>query len=170
MTVRALSLLARHRAGLLASVRRRVRPPVEPADIVQEAFARAIPAIEAGRVADVQAFVHGIARNLSAEAMRQQQRWSRWLVDADLGTDHVADDAPSPEAHAAGRDELDRLHGAMTTLPPRCREIFAMRHVELLEKAEIADRLGIHVKQVEKQLRHALVLCARILEEQGRDD
>lgn len=168
MTAGALTLLARHRAGLLASVRRRVRPPVEPADIVQEAFVRAIPALEAGRVIDVQAFVYGIARNLSAEAMRQQQRWSRWLVDTDQ-TDHVADDAPSPEAHAAGRDEMDRLHGAMASLPPRCREVFAMRHVELLEKAEIADRLGIHIKQVEKQLRHGLVLCSRILAEQGRE-
>ncbi|WP_313441446.1 RNA polymerase sigma factor [Novosphingobium sp.] len=168
MTAGALSLLARHRAGLLASVRRRVRPPVEPADIVQEAFVRAIPAIEAGRVVDVQAFVHGIARNLSAEAMRQQQRWSLWLVDADQ-TEHVADDAPSPEAHAAGRDELERLHDAMASLPPRCREVFALRHVELLEKAEIAERLGIHIKQVEKQLRHALVLCARILDDQGRE-
>ncbi|WP_334183667.1 RNA polymerase sigma factor [Novosphingobium sp.] len=164
--MKTLALLARHRTALLASVRRRVRPPVEPADIVQEAFVRAIPAIEAGRVIDVHAFVHGIARNLSAEAMRQQQRWSRWLIDADH-TDHIADDAPSPEAHAAGRSELDQLHGAMATLPPRCREIFAMRHVELLEKAEIANRLGIHVKQVEKQLRHALMLCARILGEQG---
>ncbi|MGO4167841.1 RNA polymerase sigma factor [Novosphingobium sp. YAF33] len=169
MTAKALSLLAQHRGALLASVRRRVRPPVEPADIVQEAFARAIPAIEAGRVVDVQAFVHGIARNLSAEAMRQQQRWSQWLVEADH-SEQVADDAPSPEAHAAGRHELDRLHGAMATLPPRCREVFALRHVELLEKAEIAQRLGIHVKQVEKQLRHALVLCSRILAEPGQDD
>jgi len=169
VTVKALSLLARHRAALLANVRRRVRPPVEPADIVQEAFTRAIPAIEAGRVANVSAFVHGIARNLSAEAMRQEQRWSHWLVKTDQ-SDQVADDAPSPEAHAAGRDELDRLHGAMATLPPRCREVFAMRHVELLEKAEIAERLGIHVKQVEKQLRHALVLCARILAAPEQDD
>lgn len=169
MTATALSLLARHRTVLLASVRKRVRPPVEPADIVQEAFLRAIPAIEAGRVANVQAFVQGIARNLSAEAMRQQQRWSRWLVEGD-STDDVADDAPSPEAHAAGRSELDRLHDAMATLPPRCREVFAMRHIELLEKTEIADRLGIHIKQVEKQLRHALMLCSRALSEPGQDD
>lgn len=169
MTVNALSLLARHRNALLASVRRQVRPPVEPADIVQEVFVRAIPAIKAGRVENIQAFIHGIARNLSAEAMRQQQRWSRWLVETDQSYD-VADDAPSPEAHAAGRSELDRLHNAIARLPPRCREVFAMRHIELLEKTEIATRLGIHIKQVEKQLRHALMLCARELSEPGRED
>ena len=162
MTAKALSLIARHRAGLLASVERRVRPPIDPADIVQETWVRAMPAIEAGRVDDVQAFVYGIARNLAAEAMRQQRRWSRWLIHHPM-VEQVADDAPSAEAHVTGRDELARLYAAMDVLPPRCREVFAMRHVEMLEKSEIADRLGIGIKQVDKQLAHALVLCTRFL-------
>lgn len=155
-------LFARHRAGLLASIERRVRPPIDPADIVQEAWLRAMPAIEAGRVANVPNYLFGVARNLAAEAMRQQYRWSRWLVhDPDAG--RIADDAPSPEAHAMGRSELARLGSAMETLPPRCREVFALRHVEMLEKAEIAARLGVGVKQVDKQLAHALLLCSRFL-------
>jgi RNA polymerase sigma-70 factor (ECF subfamily) len=162
MSTKDPALFAHHRAGLLSWVARRVRPPIDPADIVQEAWVRAMPAIEAGRVDDIPAFLYGVARNLAAEAMRQQGRWSRWLVhhpDAEA----IADDAPTAEAHVAGRDELARLHAAMDSLPPRCREVFALRHVEQLGKAEIAERLGIHVKQVEKQLRHALMLCARIL-------
>ncbi|MCE7796431.1 RNA polymerase sigma factor [Sphingobium sufflavum] len=165
MTVKAFSLMAQHRVGLLSWVQRRVRPPIEPADIVQETWARAMPAIEAGRVENVQAYLYGIARNLSAEAMRQQSRWSRWLVQ-DADTAKVADDGPTAEAHVMGRDELARLHAAMELLPLRCREIFAMRHVEMLEKSDIAARLDISIKQVERQLRLALVSCARTL---GKD-
>lgn len=162
MTVDALSLFAQHRAGLLASVERRVRPPIEPADIVQEAWVQAMPAIEAGRVDNVPRYLFGIARNLASEAMRQQYRWSNWLIH-DADAEQVADDAPSAEAHVEGRDELARLQAATETLPPRCREVFAMRHVEMLDKAEIAERLGIGPKQVDKQLAHALMLCARFL-------
>lgn len=161
-----LALIARHRAGLLASVARRVRPPIDPADVVQETWLHALPAIEAGRVRDVPAFLYGVARNLAAEAVRQQGRWSRWLI-ADVAAEDVADEAPSAEAHVAGRDELARLRTAMERLPPRCREVFALRHVEMLEKAEIAERLGIGIKQVDKQLAHALLLCTRFLAEEN---
>lgn len=166
MSIMTLALMAQHRASLIARVGRRVRPPIDPADIVQESWARAIPAIEAGRVEDVPAFVYGIARNLAAEAMRQQGRWSRWLVHEPMA-ERVADDAPSAEAHVLGRDELARLHAAMDALPPRCREVFRLRHVAMLEKAEIAARLEIGVKQVDKQLAHALMLCTQWLADHG---
>lgn len=160
------SITAGHREALLASVRPLVRPPVDASDIVQEACVRAIPAIEAGRVENVQAFLYGVARNVAAEAMRQQFRWSRWLVHHPAA-EQIADDAPSAEAHLSGKDELDRLRAVMEELPPRCREVFVLRHVEMLEKKQIAIRLGIDVKQVEKQLRHGLMLCTRMLDEQG---
>lgn len=163
MTAKTLSLIASHRTGLLASVKRKVRPPIDPADIVQETLARAIPAIEAGHIEDIPAYIHGIARNLAAEAMRQQQRWSRWIIHHPA-TETIADDAPSIEAQVTGRDEWTRLRRAVDMLPPRCREVFSMRHVEMLEKAEIACLLGISVKQVEKQLRQGLVLCTQLLE------
>jgi RNA polymerase sigma-70 factor (ECF subfamily) len=41
--------------------------------------------------------------------------------------------------------------------------VFELKHIEHLEKAEIANRLGISTKQVEKQLRQALVRCRSIL-------
>jgi RNA polymerase sigma-70 factor (ECF subfamily) len=165
MSSDAPAIFARHRARLFASVERRVRPPIDPADIVQETWVRAMPAIEAGRVDNVSGFLFGIARNLAAEAMRQQQRWSQWLIH-DPEAERIADDAPSAETHVVGRDELQRLYAAAQTLPPRCGAIFAMRHIEMLEKQEIADRLGIGAKQVDKQLAHALMLCSRFLAEE----
>jgi RNA polymerase sigma-70 factor (ECF subfamily) len=155
-------LIARHRPDLLAFVHARVRPPIDPADIVQEIWTSALPAIEAGRIDNEKAYLYGIARNLAAEAMRHHYRHSRWLV-AGSDDDAVADEAPSAHRVANAKDQLRTLQAAVGGLPERCREVFELRHVEQLGKAEIADRLGISAKQVEKQLRQALARCRRIL-------
>jgi RNA polymerase sigma-70 factor (ECF subfamily) len=39
----------------------------------------------------------------------------------------------------------------------------------MLEKTEIAERLQIGIKQVDKQLVHALLLCTRFLAEDDGD-
>jgi len=156
------ALVARHRPGLFAFVQCRVHAQVDPADIVQEIWSKALPAIETGRIRHDKAYLYGIARNLSAEAMRQHYHHSRWLMQAS-DEEAIADEAPSAHRIANAKDQLRALQGAVSDLPDRCREIFELRHVEQLGKAEIAHRLGISAKQVEKQLRHALSRCRRVL-------
>lgn len=156
------ALIANHRAELLAFVRRRVCPPIEAADIVQDIWTKALPAIDAGSVDNVIAYLYGVARNLSAEAMRLEYRQTRWFVHStgDLG---IADEAPSAHRVANAKDQLQQLEGAVGSLPDRCRKVFELRRIEQLGKVEIADHLGITTKQVEKQLRHALTRCRQIL-------
>ncbi|RYE53798.1 MAG: RNA polymerase sigma factor [Hyphomicrobiales bacterium] len=156
------TLIAKHRSGLMAFVQARVRPPIDAADIIQEVWTQALPAIEAGQVAHQRAYLYGIARNLTADAMRQQYRRTRWMVEAPSEA-AIADEAPSAYRVANAKDQLRTLNRAVGGLPERCREVFELRHVEQLGKAEIADRLGITTKQVEKQLRHALERCRGIL-------
>lgn len=53
--------------------------------------------------------------------------------------------------------ELTRqIEDVMETLSPRCREIFTMSRFEGLKNREIAERLGISVKVVEKYITKAL--------------
>jgi RNA polymerase sigma factor (sigma-70 family) len=156
------ALIALHRHALLSFVHCRVRPPIDPADIVQEIWTKALPAIEAGRVDNEKTYLFGIARNLSAEAMRHQYRHARWVTQTP-GDDGVADEAPSAHRIANGKDQLRTLLGVVDDLPDRCREVFVLRHIEQRDKAEIAHLLGISAKQVDKQLRHGLARCRRIL-------
>lgn len=155
-------LIAEHQARLYTFVHGRVRAPIDPADIIQATWGQAWPAIETGRVVDEKAYIYGIARNISAEAMRNLYRHARWISEQEDG-DLILDEAPSAHRVVNAKDQLRALQEAVDGLPERCRQVFRLRHVEQLSNAEIAVRLRINIKQVEKQLRHALARCRRIL-------
>ena len=71
-------------------------------------------------------------------------------------------DAPAPTALVDEEIEV-ALRSAVSTLPPRCREVFELSRVHGLRYAEIASTLGISVKTVEAQMGKALrILRARL--------
>jgi RNA polymerase sigma-70 factor (ECF subfamily) len=159
--------VAHHHDPLSAYVRSLVDSSAQASDIVQETWARAIPPLREGKVENVRAFLYRIARNLVIDGARDRGKWSPWVLDEDLGG-LIADDAPSAEQAVLARDQLRVLLELVESLPPRCREIFALRKIEGLHQAEIAEQLGITRGAVEKQLRHALlVLAARLGEIEG---
>jgi RNA polymerase sigma-70 factor (ECF subfamily) len=158
------ALVAHHHDRLSAYVRSLVDSSARASDIVQETWARAIPPLREGRVENVRAFLYRIARNLVIDGARDRGKWSPWALDEDLGG-LIADDAPSAEQAVLARDRLRVLLELVESLPPRCREIFALRKIEGLHQAEIAEQLGITRGAVEKQLRQALLLLAARLGE-----
>ncbi len=50
------------------------------------------------------------------------------------------------------------IRGAITELPPRCREVFELSRIQGLKYGEIAQTLGVSVKAVEAQIGKALKL------------
>ena len=56
----------------------------------------------------------------------------------------------------------DKMQDVINTLPEKCRDIFLMSRYEDLKNREIAEKLQISVKMVEKQMSKAL----RILREE----
>jgi len=59
---------------------------------------------------------------------------------------------------------LQRVEAAVLRLRPRTREIFMAHRVEGLSYAEIAQRTGLSVKGVEKQMSKAIAALDRMLE------
>jgi RNA polymerase sigma-70 factor, ECF subfamily len=59
---------------------------------------------------------------------------------------------PSPERRALGREIRDRLRGALDTLSPRQRAIFAMKHFEEMSIPDIADVTGLDAGTVKSHL------------------
>lgn len=125
---------------------------------------RAIPSLRQGKVGNVRAFLYRIARNLVIDGARERGKWSPWVLDEGLGG-LIADDAPSAERAVLARDGLRLLLELVESLPPRCREVFALRKIEGLHQAEIAEKLCITRGAVEKHLRHALLVLATRLGE-----
>jgi RNA polymerase sigma-70 factor (ECF subfamily) len=62
------------------------------------------------------------------------------------------------------RDMLQRVEAAVLRLRPKTREIFMAHRVEGLSYAEIAQRTGLSVKGVEKQMSKAIAAIDRMFE------
>ena len=78
----------------------------------------------------------------------------------DFASLDVLVDEASPERWFGGRQLLGRLAEAFDGLPDRCREVVWLRRVEELSQKEVAVRMGISEKTVEKHIARAARLLA----------
>jgi len=95
-------------------------------------------------------YLYTVARNHIANRARRAKIISFALV-ADLDV-QAAMGAFEPEPALIARDELRRALRGLELLPPRCREVVRLRKVEGLSTREAADRMGVSIDTVEKQL------------------
>ena len=79
----------------------------------------------------------------------------------------IADEAPSPECEAQGRQAGALIQAAIAQLPPKCREAFLLCRVEGLTMREAGRRMGVSERTVENHLAKATVLCRRHLIDSG---
>ncbi|WEK45134.1 MAG: RNA polymerase sigma factor [Candidatus Andeanibacterium colombiense] len=79
----------------------------------------------------------------------------------------IADEAPSPERQAQGREAASLIEAAIAQLPPKCRAAFLLCRVEGLTMREAGRRMGVSERTVENHLAKATVLCRRALIDAG---
>jgi len=144
-----IKLFAESRQALQRYIRRFVGSTETAKEIVQEAFLRTYRERESAITP--RAFLFSTARNLAANEVRHRRTVER---DALGHSDElrVAAEHESLEA-ALLRDERNRLiQQAIDRLPPQCRAAFTLRIFHECSYKEVADRLGISVKTVEKHI------------------
>jgi RNA polymerase sigma-70 factor (ECF subfamily) len=146
-------LFAESRQALHRYIRRFVGSSETAKEIVQEAFLRTYRERES--VTTLRAFLFSTARNLAANEFRHRRTVeSSTLAGIDeLG---IGAESESPESGLL-RDERNRLvQEAIDRLPPQCRAAFTLRVFHEYSYKEVADRLGISVKTVEKHISRAM--------------
>lgn len=100
---------------------------------------------------NTKAFVFTVARNhLINQAVRA--RIVSFDLVADLESETRATDLLATERHLDARDQLRRARDGLEALPPRCREVVRLRKIEGLTTKEVAERLGVGLDTVERQL------------------
>jgi RNA polymerase sigma-70 factor (ECF subfamily) len=160
-----LLLLARFHVG------RRLQGKLEPADLVQETFLDAHRHFAGFRGNSEPEFV-GWLRQILAGTLAYQlrrylgtrQRDPRRECDlaAELDRSSRELDAAllaggaSPSQQAARREQAVLLADALQRLPPDCREVIVLRHLEGLPFAEVAQRMGRSLDVVKKLWPRAL--------------
>ena len=113
-----------------------------------------------GRIEQPEAFLRHVSTNLlrdwgRASAIRQRAR-----LTLELASDHHIDQVAVLES----RDTLRRLEFAVGKLKPKTREIFLAHRLHGFSYAEIAERTGLSVKGVEKQMSKAIAKIDRLLD------
>ncbi|MBL0087794.1 MAG: RNA polymerase sigma factor [Ideonella sp.] len=153
--------------ALMRFLRRHWRSSDEHQDLRQDIYVKLYEAAaQGGAPHDPRAYLFTVARNLLIDKARRAQ-----VVVIDIVADLEALDTPSddfnPERTASARSELRRLQHALDDLPPRCREVVALRKIEGLSLREIALRMGIAEGTVEKQITLGMRSLAESLLAQG---
>ena len=129
-------------------------------DLRQEIYVRIYEAAARSRPTAPKAFLFATARHLMADRARRGKVVSIEPVgDFDPSNVYLIDEV-SPERWTGTRQALRRLVEALDRLPGRCREVVWLRRVEELSQNEVAQRLGISGRTVEKHLAKGMRLIA----------
>src|SRR5579863_2857197 len=146
-------LFAESRQALHRYILRFVGSSETAKEIVQEAFLRTYR--ERDSVTTLRAFLFSTARNLAANEYRHRRIAERGTVE-DQGDPRFKTERESLETELL-RDERNRLiQEAIDRLPPQCRAAFTLRVFHECSYKEVAERLGISPKTVEKHIAHGL--------------
>jgi RNA polymerase sigma factor (sigma-70 family) len=148
-----------HEAALVQYLRRCWPHADEVADLRQEVYVRVYEAAAKARPQQPKSFLFASARHLMTDRLRRGRVVSIEPA-GDFESLNVLVDEVSPERRFGARQILRRLAAAFDRLPGRCREIVWLRRVEELPQKEVAQRLGISEKAVEKQIARGMRLLA----------
>lgn len=133
-------------------------------DLRQEIYIRIYEAAQICPPSSPKAFLFTTARHLMTDRLRR----SRVIfigARGDLEELNVLVDEISPEHRTSSHEELARLARAFECLPPQCRTVMWLRKVEQLSQREVATKLGVGEKAVEKQVARGIRLLGRALTE-----
>ena len=146
-------LFTESRQSLIRYIQRFVGSTETAKEIVQEAFLRTYR--QRDTVTTLRAFLFSTARNLAANEYRHRRTVERGAV-GDFEASRVNLQCESLES-ALLKDERHRLiQEAIDRLPSQCRAAFTLRVFHECSYREVAERLGISEKTVEKHIARGL--------------
>lgn len=153
--------LRQHLISAYAQLRRRLTHIVgsqdDACDALQEAWLRLEGLSESTAVRNHDAYLLAMATNIALNARRD----NHVLINAsDIEeVDELADAVHNPVRVVAARQEIEAMQAILARMPPRRRAILLTARVEGASNAQIAQRFGISLSMVNKEMRLALTFC-----------
>ena len=131
----------------------------EAEDLAQETFALAWGKRKSIRQEQAKSYLYTIATNLFINAAKHQQVVMRFQ---NIPRDDAL--APDPQFELEMKEFSERLTNTIASLPEKQREVFLMNRIEKMTYNEIAERLELSTKAVEKRMHQALKVLREISE------
>jgi RNA polymerase sigma-70 factor (ECF subfamily) len=121
-------------------------------DIAQEVFIKLWDVRETVRPETVLSLLYTIASNLVKNHHKHQKvvlNFQKNTTKSELNTEEA-------DHNLRQQQMKERLERVLAAMPEKCRVTFLMNRIEELTYSEIAERLGLSVKAVEKRMSEAL--------------
>jgi RNA polymerase sigma-70 factor (ECF subfamily) len=160
--IRVQRLYQEHSSSLVRQLTRKTGSRELACELANESFLRLLRMApgDLSRIQHPEAFLRQISMNLLRDWVRAKTLRERSRPALELASDQQLDQITALES----RDTLRRLERAMGKLKPRTREIFLAHRIHGFSYAEIAERTGLSVKGVEKQMSKAIAKIDRLMD------
>lgn len=162
------SLFRAEHGRLMRAMRRLVRSPSTAEDLVQDVFVALLRGNAFADAENKQAYLAQCATNMALDHLRRERVRARYICGTNLADCDVACTSPLPDETLQGVQELALLRRTVDQLPPKCRVVFLLSRDHGLTMKEIAARLGLSDKTVEKHIARAMTQCRQALRAAGR--
>jgi RNA polymerase sigma factor (sigma-70 family) len=159
-------LFEEHNRTLVGFLKAKLHSDSEARDVAQEAYVRLLQLERPGAVSFLRAYLFRIAGNLAMDRLRHRRV-------RETGTPQEFLEGllalPTPERTVLAEQQLDVVVEALTQLPQRCREIFALHYFGDRSVQEIARHMGISDRAVQKYVARGLQHCRERLDGAATD-
>ncbi|MBH3431137.1 sigma-70 family RNA polymerase sigma factor [Pseudomonas alkylphenolica] len=149
-------LYSDHHRWLRAWLYRRLNCPHDAADLTQDTFVRAMGSSALPVIEEPRAFLATVARRLLSNLFRRRALEQAYLEELGRLPEHCM---PSAEDVLLVREALALIDRLLDGLPARARHAFILHRLEGLTQPAIAERLGVSLASVERDLRRAFLHC-----------
>ncbi len=127
-------------------------------DIVQEVFLKIWTNRKEVKDDTVKSLLYTIASNIIKNHFKHQK-----VVFNFQKNDQSSELSDETDSNIRQEELNKKLQDALAEIPEKSREVFLMNRIEGLTYADIADRLGLSVKAIEKRMSEALsIIRSRI--------
>lgn len=148
---------------LKARLTRRLGSSDLAGEAMQDTWLRLAHAEPAGAIQSPDSYLYRIALNLAEDRRRREKRHGS-NVEIEVALE-VPDERPTPEQALLARSDLAAFQAIIAELPEYRRAIFVASRLDNIPRQEIADRLGVSLRSVAREIALAHKHClARYLE------
>jgi RNA polymerase sigma factor (sigma-70 family) len=158
-----------HEGEVRGGLRRHVHSltPSDVDDLIQDAYAR-LWSVEFTRITNARGYLFAVVRNLLLEHARR----ARIVPMERLGEIEmlrIPSEEPGPDRRVSARQELEKLERMVAGLPEQCRRAFQLQKFQCLSQRQIALKMNITERTVEKYLATALARVLDALKQEGEE-
>ena len=152
------SLYSEHHGWLLGWLRKKLGCREHAADLAHDTFVRILQVCDLPSLKEPRAYLTTTATRLVIDSVRRKRIEETYLAELALWVEEGGF-APSAEQILVAVEALTRIGMVLEGLAIRPRQAFLMRYLDESTHAEIAGKLGVSTKMVQKYLVQALMHC-----------